>query len=197
MSRSFGAGGALPLKRLSWVGLCMSKHQAVPGPENDVARWYLIQTRPRQSGRAEENLLRQGYEVYHPRFRPSRVHRGRRVTTEESLFPNYLFVRLRRWVDNWYPLRSTRGVARLVTFGSEPLPVSDGLIGQIRERIRQNTVEPAYEIGEQVQITHGPFMGFDAIFKANKGEQRALLLIDFLHREITLNVPLANLRRSA
>jgi transcriptional antiterminator RfaH len=163
----------------------------------DAARWYLIQTRPRQGDRAQQNLERQGYEVYHPRRRSQRIRNGRRLTVDESLFPNYLFIRLRRWIDNWAPLRSTRGVARLVTFGNEPLPVDDRLIEEIRRRISQNAVEPALISGQQVQITSGPFLGLDAIFQAHKDEQRVLLLIELLHRQVTVSVPLADIRRSA
>jgi transcriptional antiterminator RfaH len=159
-----------------------------------AARWYLIQTRPQQAERAEENLQRQGFTVYHPRLTRERILRGKRVAREESLFPNYIFINLRRWVDNWYPLRSTRGVARLVTFGKDPLPVDDGIIDEIRRRIEGNSVQPALTPGQQVQVTQGPFKGLDAIFKAQKDEQRVLLLIELLHRQVTVNVPLTDVR---
>ena len=32
----------------------------------------------------------------------------------EPLFPGYLFIRLDSTHDNWYPIRSTRGVNRVV-----------------------------------------------------------------------------------
>jgi transcriptional antiterminator RfaH len=159
-----------------------------------ASRWYLIQTRPQQAERAEENLERQGYRVYHPRYTREYIRRGRRVVREESLFPNYLFINLRRWVDNWAPLRSTRGVLRLVSFGKEPLPVDDQLIDAIRRRIEANALEPALKPGQPVEIIDGPFKGLDAIFKAEKDEHRALLLIELLHRQLTVNVSLAALR---
>jgi transcriptional antiterminator RfaH len=168
------------------------------GPE-DLGRphWYLVQAKPRQAERAELNLMRQGYRVYHPRIMVERIRRGRRIVAEESLFPNYLFIRLQRWVDNWYPLRSTRGVARLVAFGHEPLHVDDDLIEEIRRRLLERPSEPALSIGQRVQIVDGPFRGLDAIFKSHQGEQRVQLLIELLHRQVTLTLPLASIRRSA
>lgn len=103
--------------------------------------WYLVQSKPRQAERAAVNLVQQGYSVFHPQLMVERIRRGRRVTVEESLFPNYLFIRLRRWVDNWYPLRSTHGVARLVTFGPEPMPVEDVSIEEIRRRLDARPVD--------------------------------------------------------
>jgi transcriptional antiterminator RfaH len=158
-------------------------------------QWYLVQAKPRQAERAESNLMRQGYQVFHPRLRVERIRRGRRLEAEESLFPNYLFIRLQRWVDNWYPLRSTRGVARLVGFGEEPLPVEDVVIDEIQRRLCEQPTEPALHLGEKVQIIDGPFRGIDAIFKAHQGEQRVHLLIELLHRQVTVTLPLANIRR--
>ena len=83
----------------------------------DRARWYVIQARARQTERAEANLQRQGYRVYCPRLCTERIRRNRRLRVEVPLFANYLFIHLHEWHDNWYPLRSTRGVARLVTGG--------------------------------------------------------------------------------
>ncbi|HSA40732.1 MAG TPA: transcription termination/antitermination NusG family protein, partial [Mycobacterium sp.] len=52
---------------------------------------------------------------------------GRIQKVEESLFPGYLFIQLDAQ-SNWAPLRSTRGVSRLVVFSGYPLPVPAGLI---------------------------------------------------------------------
>ncbi len=163
----------------------------------ECPRWYLVQSRPRQAERAEFNLRNQGYVVYHPRLSIERIRRGRRLFCEEPLFPNYLFIRLQRWVDNWHPLRSTRGVARLVGFGGEPQPVDDALIDDIRRRLSKQSVEPALEAGQPVKITDGPFRGLDAIFQSYDGEQRAILLIELLHSRSRLNLPLSAVRRYA
>ena len=162
-----------------------------------VPQWYLVQSKPRQAERAAANLVQQGYSVFHPQIMVERIHRRRRVMVEESLFPNYLFIRLRRWVDNWYPLRSTRGVARLVAFGREPLAVHDGLIEEIQRRLEAAPAELNLCPGQKVEIIEGPFRGLEAIFKVHQGERRAQLLIELLHRQVTLTLPIADIRRSA
>ncbi len=161
------------------------------------ARWYLIQSRPRQADRAQENLSRQGYTTFQPRFQVPRIRRGRRMQVETELFPNYLFIRLNRWSDNWYPVRSTRGVARMVTFGSDPLPVADALIEAIRERIAQRQVEPAFKPGDAVELIDGPFAGLNAVFAAERDEERVVLLIELLHRQLRVTAPVTSIRRKA
>jgi len=175
----------------------MSDQEPSVGGASARARWYLVQARPRQTQRAEDNLARQGYTVYHPRILVQRVRRGARIDVQESLFPNYLFIRLARWVDNWYPLRSTRGVARLVSFGRDPLPVDDGLVEQIQRRIEQTATMPAFTPGQRVEIVQGPFKGLDAIFKEQREERRVLLLIEMLQRQVCASVPFDDVRCSA
>ncbi|MBK1643826.1 transcription/translation regulatory transformer protein RfaH [Thiocapsa imhoffii] len=159
--------------------------------------WYLVQSKPRQEDRAEFNLAQQGYCVYRPCLMVEHIRRGRRVQVEESLFPNYLFIQLQRWVDNWYPLRSTRGVSRLVAFGGEALPVEDQLIDEIRCRLAAQPLNTVMQPGQKVEIIQGPFRGLDAIFQTHRGEQRVQLLLEMLHRPVSVTIPIADIRRSA
>ena len=165
--------------------------------EAGQARWYLVQSRPMQAARAAENLARQGYSVFYPMIQEQRVRRGRRVSVESALFPNYLFIRLRRWVDNWYPLRSTRGVLRLVSFGDEPLPVPEAIVDGIRERLESRVAHALLEPGEAVDIVEGPFLGVDAIFQAHKDEDRVLLLIEMINRQARVSLPISAVRKRA
>ncbi len=106
---------------------------------------------------------------------------------EEPLFPGYLFIRLDRVEDNWYPIRSTRGVARIVSFGGQPVPVEDALIEQLRWRLAQ----PAAPFcpGERVRITEGGLQAVEAIFVSQDGEERSVILLRLLQREHRVSVP--------
>ncbi|MGN5593472.1 transcription/translation regulatory transformer protein RfaH [Stutzerimonas nitrititolerans] len=143
-------------------------------------RWYLIQTKPRQEARAEENLRRQHFECYRPQ---------KHGKTEEPLFPGYLFIRLDRQLDNWYPIRSTRGVARVISFGGEPTPVRDELIEQLRERLAAPAEKPRFQPGERVQLHGGSFRELEAIFVSADGEERSVILLNLLQREQKVRVP--------
>ena len=97
--------------------------------------WYLVQARPRQAALAVEHLERQGYCVFHPRLQVEQLRRGRPVVVEQALFPDYLFIRLQAGVDNFGPVRSTRGVAHLVSFGDVPVPFDANLIESLRRHL--------------------------------------------------------------
>lgn len=159
------------------------------------ARWYLIQTKPRQEARAEEHLQRQHFECYRPLKSAAPKKRNPRAVSEEELFPGYLFIRMDQVHDNWYPIRSTRGVARIVTFGAQPVPVHDELIEQIRQRLLSPEPHPEFQHGEHVRIKAGSFCDIEAIFLATDGEERAVILLNLLQREQKVTLPISSLAR--
>ena len=103
--------------------------------EETKPHWYLVQARPRQAELAVEHLERQGYCVFHPRLLVEQLRRGRPVVVAQALFPDYLFIRLQAGVDNFGPVRSTRGVAQLVGFGTVPVPFDANLIESLRRHL--------------------------------------------------------------
>jgi transcriptional antiterminator RfaH len=150
--------------------------------------WYLVYCKPRQDERAEQNLLRQGYTCYRPQHSCERIVRGSRQIIAESLFPGYLFIQLAADA-NWAPLRSTRGVNRVIGFGGMPLPVDNSLIAHLQQRT-DAPVKPAFEAGDSVRITEGGFAELNAIFVAMDGEQRVILLLNMLNRQQQISMPL-------
>lgn len=155
--------------------------------------WYLVHCKPRQDERAEEHLLRQGYACYRPRLQRERLVRGRRQSVVESLFPGYLFIQLNP-DSNWSPLRSTRGVNRLVRFGEYPLQVPSSLIDSLQERTPSEP-QPLLQPGDRVRIVDGSFAELEAIFLSMDGEERVVLLMKLLNREHRLSLPLSSVRR--
>jgi transcriptional antiterminator RfaH len=114
----------------------------------------------------------------------------------EPLFPRYLFIRLDSVNDNWMPIRSTRGVGKIVRFNEHPLPVDDRIVEEIRRRLANNPIkEPYLKPGERVVIIEGSFSNVEAIFSSSDGDQRVILLLNILHSEQNLSFPLQSVRK--
>lgn len=158
------------------------------------ADWYLVQCKVRQEERAEENLTRQGYPCLRPTFLRRKTVRGKLQTVAESLFPGYLFIQLANGA-NWAPLRSTRGVLRVVSFGGTPLPIDDAIIRQLQARAEQQDVAAELVPGQVVRIVDGPFAELEAIFVSMDGDERVVLLLNFLQREQKVRFPLCGIVR--
>ena len=161
--------------------------------------WYLIHTKPKQEKVALENLERQGYECYLPMLGVEKIRQASLVVSDEPLFPRYLFVRLDtgETAKSWSPIRSTRGVSRLVTFGTEPARVDDriilGLKGQ--ELLVKNCPQRLFSGGERIRVTEGQFAGIEGVYKMPDGDTRAMVLIELISKPVSVLVPVAGLRK--
>jgi transcriptional antiterminator RfaH len=162
----------------------------MPAHKRQDSQWYLIQCKARQDERAELNLRNQGFICYRPVHQVERLRHGKRVRIEESLFPGYLFIHLNYLSDNWYSIRSTRGVLRLVGFDHQPTAVSPEIINAIKTRSNGLPLRPVLQPGDRVRIVKGPFSELEAIFARQDGTERAVLLLNLLHRQQHMKVPL-------
>ena len=143
--------------------------------------WYLIHTKPKQENTAKENLLRQNYCVYLPVCVIRRRRGGRIKRIVEALFPRYLFIHLDDTTDDWAPIRSTIGVSELVRFGLIPAKISENLIAAVKQRENEEGIHELqvsdFEEGQKIRIAEGPLEGYEAIFKAKSGQERAIVLL--------------------
>ena len=161
---------------------------AFRGDQNSMKYWYLVHTKPRKERVAEQNLQRQSYEVYLPLIQQPRRQRSRWIEAIDPLFPRYLFVRLRPGYDNISSIRYTTGVRNLVRFTAEPTVVPDHIIESIKHAADPNTglyhpQGPLFEPGDKVIIDKGPLAGLGAIFLAETGQERVVILLEMLGRE--------------
>lgn len=165
--------------------------------EGVTPSWYVIQCKGGESFRAAEHLTNQGYDVFHPVLTLKRKRQGKLVSVTEPLFPYYLFIRLDQVVSNWRPIRSTRGVLRLLTFGNKPIATPNALIDTLRSQPhQQDSIHTYFSAGEKVTITEGPFKDLEAIFTRCKGEERAIVLLNVLNRPQHLEVPVGGIQKS-
>ena len=121
------------------------------------------------------------------------------VVTDEPLFPRYLFIRLGQGdsARSWAPIRSTKGVSRLVSFGVEPAKVADSLVEALRVRESSVQAEPErlFKPGERVRLTEAPFAGIEGIYQMADGERRVMVLIELLSKQVRVRVAPADLRK--
>lgn len=142
---------------------------------------------------AEENLQRQGWQVYLPLIRQPRRRRGHWIEVIEPLFPRYLFVRFQSGHDNISPIRYTTGVHNLVRFSEYPATVPDSIVESLQRAADGATGlhyprEPLFKPGDKVIIEQGPLAGLQAILLAETGQERVVILLEMLGRENRLPI---------
>ena len=162
-------------------------------------RWYAVRTKPNKESYAKENLLRQGFEVYLPVVKRLVSHAGKKAFLPRPFFAGYLFVGLRPEERNWTAINSTYGVLCAVHFGGVYPPVPEDLICELKARedasgyVSLDLLKRVpFRQGDKVVLKTGEGM-LEAIFQAMSSEDRAVVLVELLKREIKVEVPVESL----
>ena len=153
--------------------------------------WYLLYCKPKQELRAQQHLINQGFSSFLPLISSVKVKAGKKVNVTEPLFPRYLFLNVSKEL-NLSTIRNTRGVCGLVQFGQTPAMVSNKLVQALLSRQltlhQQYLVQHKMQQGDVVEILSGPFAQFNAVFEMADGENRSLVLLQFLGQSVHLAV---------
>jgi transcriptional antiterminator RfaH len=148
----------------------------------------VVQTQVNCESKAAQNLQRQGFDIYLPRYLKRRRHARKVDFTAKPLFPRYLFVAIDMATQRWRSIQSTFGVSRLVCNGDAPAPVPEGVVPALKGRenkgfIRMD-VRPAFTSGDKVRVLAGAFMDNAGLFDGVADHQRVSILLDMLGRKV-------------
>lgn len=146
-----------------------------------MKRWFVVNTKPKNEGRAATNLAGGGFEVLSPRLRARKLKEGKFIDVVEPMFPSYVFVRFDP-VNEYHTIKFTRGVKTVVNFNGTLVPLEDEVVDFIKGRLVDGigTVDQkGFVRGEKVLITAGPFKGLSGIFEQElPGYERVAILLE-------------------
>lgn len=157
--------------------------------------WFAVRTRPRKEALARDQLQNQGFEVYLPMVN-TRITHARKVSWQpRPFFPGYLFVHLGRDEQRWTTIRSTVGVLAPVSFGNYYPPLPAAAIEALRARHDEHGYiqigrqpEAPFRAGEKVRMHDGSLKGFEGVFVEMRGSDRAAILLNWMHRQIRVEI---------
>jgi transcriptional antiterminator RfaH len=161
--------------------------------EKHNVAWYVVHTKPRQEARALENLQNQGFTCFLPTIQVQKLRSQRVQVVTEPMFSRYLFIQLDEQDQNWGPIRSTLGVSKLVSFGSQPAKVPPAFVVFL-QNASPYELERMFSLGDTVQLVAGPLRGLEGRYLAHDGETRAFVLIELLGQPHRLCMELETLR---
>ncbi len=126
---------------------------------------------------------------------------GKRRTAERKLFPGYLLIEMEMDDQTRFLVTDTPGVSSFIGTTSGPQPLGtediDRILGRIERKPSEEKPEIPYQVGEQVRVIDGPFMGFAGLIDevdAERGKVKVMVSIfgratpvelDFLQVEST------------
>jgi transcription antitermination factor NusG len=170
-------------------------------PAPGFSHWRVVTVAPRMEDKAAQSIREAGWVVWYPQLTCwiSSARTRTKAKVNRPLFPRYVFV---AGAGN-QSLGSCDHVGYLL-----PAPASD-ISSRALHRLIQNlsdrqqagefdaTIEPpAFEQGEAVTLTEGPFRDFTAIIAKDEGE-RCRILVEFMGKVHKLRVATSDLVRVA
>jgi len=157
--------------------------------------WYAIHTYSGYEEKVADNIKQRAaaldktdkiFDVVVPKEKQIEIKNGKRRVVEKRIFQGYVLVQMVLDDDSWYVVRNTPNVTGFVGSGHEPTPVSDEEMRSINKRM--GVEEPKHKInfsvGEVVNITDGPFKGFDGnINEIDEQKGKIKVLVNIFGRE--------------
>jgi transcriptional antiterminator RfaH len=157
--------------------------------------WYVLQTKPSGEYCAKKNLQMQKYKVFLPEYNREAISKSVKKIKVEPLFPRYIFVWLSKLESDWRPLRSTKGVSRIVEFGNGPVSIDEDIVRYLDLWEKKKEVQSSFKPGDEVLITKGSFRNMRAIYDAPDGDHRAVLLLNILSAKRKLSFGLESIEQ--
>ena len=165
-----------------------------------LREWFAVRVKPRQEEIARLHFLRQGFTVYLPQTVKTVRHARREKEVLRPFFSGYLFLYLAPEERNWTAIGSTIGAIGPVCFGNQYPAVPDWMIEELKGREdadgRISTLEydrAFLKPGSKVKVGPEDYEGLDGVFKEMRGQDRAVVLLEMLSRQVAAIVPLAAL----
>lgn len=160
--------------------------------------WYAVHAQPNGENKAEQHLIRQGFEVYLPRYRKKRSHARKIDWIKAPLFPRYLFVGMDVESARWRAIQSTVGVSHLICSGTRPLEVPRDIIDTLKSHendhgLLEFKAAPKFVPGDKIQILDGPFSENVAVLEKLDDQQRVTLLLELMGREVKVKTTLESI----
>jgi transcriptional antiterminator RfaH len=157
--------------------------------------WYAFRVRPRHEKAVATQLRAKCFNEFLPLLKTRTRWADRVTTVERPLFPGYIFCEVER--HHVSAVRSTPGVFDVVRAGSSPLPARRDEVESLLNAVRhQLPMEPCnfdgFAGGEWLRILSGPLTGLCGTLIKVRGEQRLLISIELLHRQVLVELPAAS-----
>lgn len=170
-------------------------------------RWYALHTYSGYEENVAHNLKQRiesmGMEdrifnVLVPTEKKIKIKGGKRKVIEEKIFPGYVLVEMVVTDDSWYVVRNTPNVTGFVGSGTTPTPVSEEEVQGLMKRMEIE--EPKYTIdvtaGSPVQITDGPFKGFEGKVSAvDEARGKIKVLVSMFGRETPVELDFLQIKK--
>nr|WP_325253875.1 transcription termination/antitermination protein NusG [Amylibacter sp.] len=136
---------------------------------------------------AQEGLEDEIAEVLVPTEEVIEVRRGKKVPTERRFMPGYVLVRMEMSEKGYHLINNINRVTGFLGQPGKPSPMRDREVASILNQVEEGAERPrtliSFEVGENVNVTDGPFEGFSGMVEdVDEGNSRLKVTVSIFGR---------------
>ncbi len=140
------------------------------------------------------------YEIVVPTQEEIEIRSGQRHQVQKKVFPGYVLVRMELDDETWYALRNTPGVTGFININNKPIALREEEVQAIMKGMTAEApkVKIAFQVGDTVRITDGPFADFRGeIDEINQERGKIRVLVSFFGRETPVELDFLQAERES
>ena len=175
--------------------------------QNGGRNWYAIHTYAGYENAVLRNLKQRIeslgmqdkiFDIVVPTEKKIKIKGGKRVETEEKIYPGYVLVDMMVTDDSWYVVRNTPRVTGFVGAGVNPVPLNQQEVDFLFGRMNKDQAKHAIDLeeGETIFIADGPFKDLEG--KVNEVDQergKVKVLVSMFGRETPVELDFLQIRK--
>ena len=127
---------------------------------------------------AQQGLEDEIEEVMVPTEEVTELRRNKKVQVEKRFMPGYVLVKMEMTDRAYHLINDTNRVTGFLGPQGRPTPLRDSEVARILNQVEEGVERPrpmiTFEIGEQVNVTDGPFEGFAGLVEEVDDENARL-----------------------
>ena len=171
--------------------------------------WYAIHTYAGYENAVMRNLKQRIdslgvndkiFSVVVPTEKKIKIKGGKRVETEEKVYPGYVLVDMIVDDNSWYVVRNTPRVTGFVGAGVNPVPLNkkevDDLFGRMDKNNGTIKHQMDVEVGEIVRIADGPFKELEGkVSDVDNERGKVKVLVSMFGRETPVELDFLQIKK--
>lgn len=148
----------------------------------------------------QQGLEEQFDEVLVPTEEVIEMRRGKKVTVERRFMPGYILVRMDMTEYGYHLISNVNRVMGFLGQPGKPSPMRDKEVNAILNKVEEGVENPRstimFEVGEQVNVTDGPFEGFSGMVEDVDPEtSRLKVTVSIFGRETPVELEFAQVMK--
>lgn len=141
-----------------------------------TARWYSVHVLSNfekkvaeaiREGAEQHGLQDKILEVLVPTEEVVEVRRGQKVNVERRFMPGYVLVKMEMTDETYHLVKNTQRVTGFLGPQGRPTPLRDAEVARLMNQVEEGLERPrpaiTFQVGEQVNVTDGPFESFTGL----------------------------------